>query len=329
MSISDDKNSLPNADAKRIWIELQARYDKHHPALDAKLDQDLGIDSLEWLNVVLEIESKYGIRLDPGAVGQSKTFREILGKPISPSQHERLWTVAESLIKPDDVIGDDAAFWLSPLSTLELAAAKGIHTANWLIFRSYFGMRVQGRQNLPTHGPFIIAPHHVSYLDAFAVAAALDFALLRRAYWAAWTGFAFGATSRVLRRLTHVVPIDRPSGAALNLAYGAAVLQRGHSLIWFPEGAISHSGDVMPLRPGLGALLETYPIPVVPVVVQGTRQALPPGHRVAQPKRVTVNFGKALSPQELERKGTGGNARERILDALREEMSRICDLRKP
>ena len=44
---------------------------------------------------------------------------------------------------------------------------------------------------LPDRCPFIIAPNHVSYLDAFAVAAALDYSVLGRTYWAGWTGAAF------------------------------------------------------------------------------------------------------------------------------------------
>ena len=44
---------------------------------------------------------------------------------------------------------------------------------NRIMMRGPFRLRVKGLENLPDEGPFIIAPNHVSYLDAFAVAAAL------------------------------------------------------------------------------------------------------------------------------------------------------------
>ena len=104
---------------------------------------------------------------------------------------------------------------------------------------------VEGLENLPGRGPFIIAPNHVSYLDAFAVAAAFDYSVLRRTYWAGWTVAAFGnPPTRLVSRLAQVVPID-PSRAGLsNLAFRAAVLRRGQNLVWFAEGERSPTGSL-------------------------------------------------------------------------------------
>ena len=317
-----DQTPLLDCEAKRVSEWLSVRYAEHPLTLDTNPSLDLGIDSLEWLQVVLEIEQACGVRLDQGAIGKSQSLRDILLGLKKDSRSERVWTAQECLENPDEVIGEERKFWLAPLGATELAAARGIHALNWLLICSYFGMRVEGRGRLPAHGPFVIAPHHVSYLDSFALAAALDFRLLRETYWAAWTGVAFGPAFRVLRRLTHVVPIDPLRGAALSLAYGAAVLQRGHNLIWFPEGALSHSGELMPLKPGLGLLLARYPVPVVPVFVQGTREALPPGSKFPRPGRITVTFEQPLDPHDLERRGAGDHPQERMTNALFAEMER-------
>src|SRR5689334_17111014 len=55
------------------------------------------------------------------------------------------------------------------------------------------------------------------------------------------------------------------------LAFGAAVLHDKHNLVWFPEGGLSRTGHLMPLRPGIGMLLEHYRVTVVPVTFEGTR----------------------------------------------------------
>jgi hypothetical protein len=59
------------------------------------------------------------------------------------------------------------------------------------IERGPCSLRVEDLENMPAGSPYIMAPNHVSYLDAFAVAAALDYSVLRCTYWA---GAAFGHT---------------------------------------------------------------------------------------------------------------------------------------
>ena len=63
---------------------------------------------------------------------------------------------------------------------------------NRALMRGSFRLRVRGLENLPEIGPFVLAPNHVSYLDSFALAAALDHGRLRETYWAGWVGAAFG-----------------------------------------------------------------------------------------------------------------------------------------
>ncbi len=183
---------------------------------------------------------------------------------------------------------------------------------------------MSGLERLPPRGPFILAPHHVSYLDAFVLSAVLDFELLRRTYWAAWTGVAFGPVFRLFRRLTHVVPVDSSRGAASSLAYGAAVLGSQHNLIWFPEGQLSRSGELLALKPGTGILLAHYPVPVIPVHIEGTRQALPPGSLVPRPGRMQVTFAAPLDLKQLASDGAGASQQERIMGALRAAMAHNC-----
>jgi long-chain acyl-CoA synthetase len=184
-------------------------------------------------------------------------------------------------------------------------------------------LSVHGRERLPAEGPFVLTPNHSSYLDSSVLAAVLDFKLLSRTYWAGWTGIAFGPVFRVLRRLAHVVPISQEKAVASSLAFGAAVLRDQHNLVWYPEGGHSRTGELQPLKPGIGLLLEHEPVPVVPVHLEGTRDALPPGRVLPRPGRIRITFGQPLDPRELEQKGRGDQPHERITSALHEEMARL------
>jgi long-chain acyl-CoA synthetase len=58
--------------------------------------------------------------------------------------------------------------------------ARSMFALKGTIMRVLFRLRVEGLENVPEGGPFIIAPNHVSYLDSFVVAAAIPRGVLRR-----------------------------------------------------------------------------------------------------------------------------------------------------
>ena len=248
-------------------------------------------------------------------------LREVAEQPQAKGTKK---PAADPLEEPDKVLGDERQRWLAPLGPAESAAARCIYALDWMLVHSTFRLSVNGLWRLPEKGPFVLAPNHVSYLDSYVLAAVLDYKFLHETYWAGWTGVAFGPVFRLLRRLCHVVPIDPDRAAATSLAFGAAVLRDKHNLVWYPEGGHSKTGELMQLRPGIGMLLQRYPVPVVPVTLKGTRDSLPPGRYVPRPGWVQITFGAPLDPHELEKKGQGVQPYERITNALREEMAGLA-----
>jgi long-chain acyl-CoA synthetase len=196
---------------------------------------------------------------------------------------------------------------------------------NRMLMLGPFRMRVEGLENLPHKGPFIIAPNHVSYLDAFAVAAALHHSVLRRTYWAGWTGAAFGnPLTRLISRLAQVVPVDPGRPGLSSLAFGAAVLRRGQNLVWFAEGERSPTGSLQPFKAGVGMLLGYYPVPIVPAFIRGTYEAMPRGRFLRRLKKVTVTFGDPVDPLGLDE---ASRSQDRIVEVLHERVAELGERR--
>lgn len=103
------------------------------------------------------------------------------------------------------------------------------------------------------------------------------------------------------------------------------MLKSGKNLIWFPEGHRSPTGELQPFKPGIGMLLDRYPVPVVPVFIHGTREAMPPGTAWMRPRKVTIIFGEPLDPHELEQHGEGEQPQSRIVQALHEHLAQMMD----
>ena len=149
--------------------------------------------------------------------------------------------------------------------------------------RVVFGLRTVGLEHLPDLSPACSPPTTRASWTRLALSAALGRSWLERSYWGGWTGVAFANPfMRGVSRLWRVLPIDQERGAGSSLALAAAVLKRGHCLIWFPEGERSPTGTLLPFRPGIGLLLARFPRPIVPVFILGTFEALPAGPLVDQ-----------------------------------------------
>jgi long-chain acyl-CoA synthetase len=320
----DDRALLEEPAARKTWEFLAEHFSDQRLTPDTSPQLDLGIDSLEWLNLTSEIRSRTGIELSEDAISRIETVRDLLREVAEHPEAKAAGPPVDPLEEPDKVLGDEKAWWLAPLGSIEQIAARCLHALDWLLVHSAFRLSVHGRRRLPEAGPFVLSPNHVSYLDSFVLAGVLDFKLLEHTYWAGWTGVAFGPIFRVLRRLCHVVPIDPDKAAASSLAFGAAVLKSKHNMVWYPEGGHSKTGELGPLKPGTGLLLHRYPVPVVPVHLGGTRDALPPGHWLPRPGRhIEIIFGDPLDPRELEKQGQGDTPHERITTALHAKMAEL------
>jgi long-chain acyl-CoA synthetase len=295
----EDRALLRHPGAISVWRLLADRYPDRRLAPETSVQLDLGIDSLGWVDLTLEIGEKAGVELDEQAIERIDTVRDLLREVVSGAGGNA--PHLSPFERPEEVLDGRQRRWLEPLGTARSAMARSMFALNRIMMGGPFRLRVEGMENLPDRGPFIIAPNHVSYLDAFAVAAALDYSVLRHTYWAGWTGAAFGnPLTRLVSRLAQVVPIDLGRTGLSSLAFAAAVLRRGQNLVWFAEGERSPTGDLQPFKPGMGMLLSHYPVPVVPVFIRGTYEAMPRGRFLRRLAPVTVTFGEPFDPQSLD-----------------------------
>jgi long-chain acyl-CoA synthetase len=191
--------------------------------------------------------------------------------------------------------------------------------------RSIFDLSTEGLENL-TDNQYVFTPNHSSYLDAFALAAVLDYERLKHSHWAGWAGIAFNNPwNTFIYKLARVVPIEAKQALHASLAYGAAVLRSGKNLIWFPEGDRTKDGELLPFKAGIGMLLDKYRVGVIPVCIKGTREALPPGAGWIKPGKIVVKFGSEVFAEDLLRIGEGKSDYEKIANGLRMRVQELKD----
>ncbi len=184
-----DRALLDNPAAKRVWDWLADRYPDQRLTLDTSPQLDLGVDSMEWVNLSMEIGQSAGVELEEEAIERIDTVRDLLQEVAEQAEaDEEAASGASPLEQPEEVLDDQQKRWLEPLGPVMSAIARGLFVLDRMIMRGLFRLQVKGLEHLPEEGPFVLTPNHVSYLDPFAVAAALGYRRLRRTEWAGWTG---------------------------------------------------------------------------------------------------------------------------------------------
>jgi long-chain acyl-CoA synthetase len=307
----DDRKLLAAAAVAPLWRWLAERYRHAGITLDSSPQLDLGIDSLGWVSLTAEIEDRFGVSLNAGELVRVLTVRDLLRAVDAASRAragggDRQAPLADAGEKYLKVPGPA----LRLLRTAIVALVR-------LTMHGPFRLRIRGRQHLPREGAFVIAPSHTSYLDPLAVAAALPRSLLRRVCWAGWIGKTHkGPLWRAVSRSMRIFPVNPDQDLGQSIRLAVQVLQAGDVLVWFPEGRRSRDGRLQPFRPGIGALLEQEPVPVVPARIDGSFAAWPPQRKWPRFRPITITFGEPRSSDWLSMHGRGADAAARISDGL-------------
>jgi long-chain acyl-CoA synthetase len=311
-----DRALLETPPADRIWPWLKQRFEGHTLTLNTSPHLDLGLDSFDWMSLTMELEEGFGVRLSEDAVARVNTLRDLLEEA-----RQAVETAPEEL----DRLTPEQERWLQPRGPVERALARTLLAINRWLMRAVFRVRAEGLGHLPRHGPYLITPNHESYLDPLALCAVLSWEQLRDLYWAGWVGLLFrGPLTRLFSRVFQVLPVDPERGLTSTLALGRAVLERGHPLVWFPEGGRSTDGRLQPFLPGVALLLERTGAPAVPVWIEGTFEAWPPGQRLPRPHPVSIRIGPPLAIADLEPDGDDGDRHRRIAERLRAQVKELA-----
>jgi long-chain acyl-CoA synthetase len=168
------------------------------------------------------------------------------------------------------------------------------------VFLRFYGRRsVRGAENLPKQGPYLITPNHLSNADAFFVNTALPASIAGQVFYLGDTKFFGGPLSSRIAPAIQVIPVDMETKLYKALQLSAHVLRQGRILCVFPEGSRSRDGGIKTFKKGVGIIAKELNVPLVPAAIDGTYEMMRPGRLFPRPGKVTVTFGKPLSPEGL------------------------------
>ena len=146
-------------------------------------------------------------------------------------------------------------------------------------------LTVEGRDDVSADGQYVFVANHISNLD---IPVMFLTAPVPIRYLAKKEVYKIPIVATAMRKIG-IVRVDRERGSAVHAEVNAGVAAakaRGHSLIIFPEGTRSRTGEFQGFKKGAFRIAIANDLPVVPVTIQGTWEVWPPGSKLFYPGEV-------------------------------------------
>ncbi len=159
---------------------------------------------------------------------------------------------------------------------------------------------VEGEENVPWDRQTIVAANHASHLDMGLVKFALGSYGTDLVALAAKDYFFEGKWRRsYFENFTNLHPLDRGDNPREAMREASLLLESGRTVLIFPEGTRTSTGELAVFRPAVTYLALRHGIDILPVYCEGTFRAMPRGSFVPKNRRVRVHIGQPISASAM------------------------------
>jgi long-chain acyl-CoA synthetase len=263
-------------------------------------DRNLNLSSLDRVELMSALEQRYQVELNETAFAEARTVADVrmLLRQPGPLRSEYAyprWTQREFVR------------WLRLVVYYALV---------WPATQILGHPKIIGRENLKNvRGPVLVVSNHITRrADMGLILAALPMRLRHRLAtamggeslqrmrrppldWFFVKRWAFQIGYWLVIALFNVFPLPQLSGFRESFRYAGESVDRGYSLLVFPEGEINNSetGEMAPFQSGIGVLAQNLRIPIIPIRLDGVWQMKREHRRLAGIGEITVRIGAPVT----------------------------------
>lgn len=255
----------------------------------AHIELDLGMDSLDMVELLTYLESTFGIKASEELIIENSTV-EKLAEYIKENRGEN---VIEEVNWKEYLNKDiDVEF---PKSNIVIKIGKAIL---WIVFKLYIRVKKEGAENITTD-PVIYAGNHQSFLDAFLFNHVVPTNVLNNVYYLAKVKHFSKGYMKTLGENSNVILVDINKNLGEVLQTLAMVLRSGKSVAIFPEGARTRDGKMLEFKKAFAILAKELNIPIVPFGIKGAFEAFPSNSKFPKSSNVEIKFFERIEPKDM------------------------------
>jgi long-chain acyl-CoA synthetase len=268
---------------------------------DLRLSEDLGLSSLDRVELISQLENDYGLEIDEGSFASTTVgeIRSYVQRGLQPSDETPASAPAKMPRWP-------RAFPTPWVRHVVLGfGAK-------LLWNRYIDFSVEGLSNLEDiDPPVLFAANHASHLDTIAVLMGLPFPWRRlvapamqqehfRAYFEpkghplkerAWRAVQYAMACG----LVGAYPLPQQmAGVRCALEFTGELVEKGYCPLVYPEGERTSDGTMHPFKPGIALMAQQLKVPVIPIHLQGMFEVYSIHHSWPETGSVHMRMGAPM-----------------------------------
>lgn len=265
---------------------------KNKPIIpNAHLELDLGLDSLDTVELLSHIEGTFGVKID------EQTFVEYCTV-------EKLAEYVEK--HSNEMMNDTKMDWkeiLSKDTEGTLPKSNGIGKIIKFILKPAFlffvKVKKEGIENIEKNEPVIFAGNHQSFLDGFIVNQAVPNSVLDKTYYFADIKHFRKGYMKFMGENSNIIFVDINKNLVSSLQMLSKALRNGKNIVIFPEGTRTRDGKINNFKKFFAILSKELNIPIVPFVLDGAYEAYPPSSKYPKGGDVKVKFLEKIYPSDM------------------------------
>ena len=287
--------------------------------VESDLYTDLGLDSLRAIEMLLEIEQTLGVNIPDVEAAKLQTVGDVLTQ-VQKARPDTRKEASRKIVTSKQLVA--SALPYSEKTGLDRLLITSSFSCLRLIYSTYLRLRVASVGNVPVGRPYIVAANHSSHLDTGSVISALHSGIslkeARRIHVLGARDYFFDSALRgwLVSRLLNVVPIERKESSLSSLRLVKSILSKGEPVLIYPEGTRSRKGNLQAFKPGLGLIAWELKVPILPVLLEGTRDSMPVGRSWPAPGQIRVTFGEPIEMVDYEAQVGGKSTREELYRSI-------------
>jgi long-chain acyl-CoA synthetase len=263
------------------------------------LELDLGLDSMRRVELLVALEQELGGDVPETQLSDMYTLRELVDAVRESAAS------GKTSAKPQ-FAGWSAVLREDPTDPAVLRIIKPRPVVDRLLYvltrviRMVWQLRspitVEGVENVPTTGAYLLCCNHQSFIDPLFLLAALPLRVLMKLF-AVGTSEIFGSgIMRTVARILRVVVVDPDANLVPAMRAGAFGLRHGLGLILYPEGERSIDGTPKTFKKGAAILSMHLQVPIIPIAIDGVYDAWPRGKPFQKIAPIKMKLGTPMMP---------------------------------
>jgi long-chain acyl-CoA synthetase len=296
------------------------------------LELDLGLDSMQRVELLSKIEAQLGGDVEESQLAEIYTVRDLVDAVLQSAASgagkagTRTTFAGWKAILAEEPNAGDVVSLIGP-QKLETFFWYMVSRLIQVVSLDRFDLHVSGIEKLPKSGAYIISSNHQSYIDPLILASILPRAVFERVF-AVGTSDIFGEGFMLqLARSLRVVVVDPDANLIPAMRAGAFGLRQGRPLILYPEGERSIDGTPKTFKKGAAILSIHMKVPIVPVAIEGFYEAWPRNKPFQRFAPLKIVFGDPILPPP--ESGASEAAYEKLTAELKERVVEMCEELRP